>query len=111
MSSTSWMANQLQRAAESRRGLSLEVTRYNPRPAGVIREGSASDAVLVALRARPGQWMTHAGILGVTCRSTKAVCWALLYLQALGLVESTSDDSRNARYRRYRATNNDRSNQ
>ena len=100
--SAAWMAEQLQRVADGRRAMALELPRYNPRPAGVIRDGSATDAVLAALRARPGQWLTHAQVMGVSLRGTKAVCWALLYLQAQGLVESTPDDSRNARYRRYR---------
>lgn len=101
--SAAWMADQLQRRADGRHALALEVPRYNPRPAGVIRDGSASDAVLSALRTRGGQWLTHAQVMAVSERGTKAVCWALLYLQAQGLIESTSDDSRNARYRRYRA--------
>lgn len=102
-SAASWMAQQLQSAADGRRAMHLEQPRYNPRPAGVILTGSATHAVLTSLRERNGMWLTHAQILVATCRSTKAVCWALLYLQAQGLVESTPDDSRNSRYRRYRA--------
>ncbi|CAN7342114.1 hypothetical protein LJR074_001947 [Acidovorax sp. LjRoot74] len=82
--------------------MALTVPRYNPRPAGVIREGSATDAVLQALNQRSGSWLTHAQLLVLTQRSTKAVCWALLYLRAQGMVESAPDDSRNARYQRYR---------
>lgn len=103
MTSAAWMAEQLQRAADGRRAMPLEQPRYNPRPAGVIREGSASDITLAALRERPGVWLTHAQILGITGLGTKAACWALIYLAAQGHIESTSDDSRNARYRRYRA--------
>jgi hypothetical protein len=84
--------------------MALTVPRYNPRPAGVIREGSATDAVLSALQQRQGTWLTHAQILKLTQRSTKAVCWALLYLKAQGMVESAPDDSRNARYQRYRVS-------
>lgn len=102
MTSAAWMAEQLQRAADGRRAMVLNVPRYNPRPAGVIREGSATDAVLSALQQRPGAWLTHAQILVLTQRGTKAICWALLYLKAQGLVESTADESRNARYQRYR---------
>lgn len=100
--STAWMAQQLQRAADGRSAMPLTTPRYNPRPAGVIREGSATDAVLLAMRSRIGVWMTHSQILHSTQRSTKAVCWALLYLKAQGLIESVPDDSRNARYQRYR---------
>lgn len=103
MTTASWMADQLQRAADGRRAMPLEVARYNPRPAGVIREGSASHTTLAALQARPGQWLTHAQILHITGLGTKAACWALIYLTAQGHIESTPDDSRNARYRRYRA--------
>lgn len=103
MTSTAWTAQQLERAADGRRAMALQVPRYNPRPAGVILTGSASDCVLAALREHPGMWLTHAQILGLTKRSTKSVCWALIFLKANGLVESTADDSRNARYQRYRA--------
>lgn len=102
MTTAAWMAEQLQRAADGRRAMALTVPRYNPRPAGVIREGSATDAVLCTLRQRPGAWLTHAQILVLTQRGTKAICWALLYLKANGLVESAPDESRNARYQRYR---------
>lgn len=109
MTSTAWMAQQLERVADGRRAMPLQQPRYNPRPAGVILAGSASDVVLVALRSRDGVWLTHAQILNLTSRSTKSVCWALIFLQSQGLVESTSDDSRNARYRRYRAVKEARS--
>lgn len=102
MTSTAWMAQQLGRAADGRKAMPLAVPRYNPCPPGVIRSGSASDKVLAVLRARPGLWLTHAQILVLTSRSTKSVCWALMFLQAQQLVESTSDDSRHSRYRRYR---------
>lgn len=103
MSSAAWMAQQLERVADGRMAMPLAVPRYNPRPAGVILAGSASDTVLAVLRGRPGLWLTHAQILGLTSRSTKSVCWALMFLQAQQLVESTPDDSRNSRYKRYRA--------
>ena len=103
MSSAAWMAQQLQSAADVRHAMPLEKPRYNPRPAGVILHGSASHAVLTVLRERPGAWLTHAQLIVLTRRGTKAVCWALLYLRAQGLVESAPDDLRNSRYRRYRA--------
>ena len=102
MTSAAWMADQLQRAADGRRAMALTVARYNPRPAGVIREGSATDAVLAVMRQRSGAWLTHAQLLVLTQRSTKSICWALLYLKAQGMVEAAPDDSRNARYQRYR---------
>ena len=103
MSSAAWMAQQLQRAADGRQAMPLHSPRYNPRPPGVIRAGSATDVVLAAMQSHHGFWLTHAQILRLTQRSTKAVCWALIFLKARGLIESAPDDSRNARYQRYRA--------
>jgi DNA-binding transcriptional ArsR family regulator len=79
------------------------VARFNPRPAGVIREGSASDAILKCLR-ETGGFKTEAQILLKTGRSHSAVSWSLLYLQRLGLVEAMPETHRNSRYQRYRAT-------
>jgi hypothetical protein len=88
--------------ASSRRGLALEVPRYNPRPAGVIRDGSATQVVLAFMQRRP-LWFTHRQIVQETGRSPKAVDWALLYLRAQALVECVPDAHRNPRYLRYRA--------
>lgn len=88
---------------KARNAMPLEVPRYSPtgfKP-GTIKVGSASCSVLAVLR-KTGAWMTHAQLLLATKRSTKSVCWALLYLQALGLIESGTD-TRNSRYKRYRA--------
>ena len=76
--------------------------RFNPRPAGVIREGSASDAVLKFLRESCG-YRTEAQMLWKTQRSHSAVSWALLYLIRQGLVESRGDATRSTRYKKYRA--------
>lgn len=102
--STEWTAQQLLGlAAANRRGLALEVPRYNPRPAGVIREGSATEAVLTLMQRRPARWLTHREIVQETGRTAKGVDWALLYLRAQALVECVSDAHRNPRYLRYRA--------
>jgi hypothetical protein len=100
---TSWIAGQLTRMA-SARSSAPDIPRFNPRPMGVIRAGSASDAVLQALHKRRGAYFNHAQIVQLCDRTTKAVCWALIFLQELGFIEATADDSRNARYRRYRIT-------
>ncbi len=77
---------------------------YNPKPAGVIRDGSATGAVLDWLVARkPGAWWTRGQIMAGTGRSEKAVNWALLYLRTQGRIECVPDGSRNPQYRRYRA--------
>lgn len=76
--------------------------RFNPRPAGVIREGSASDAVLHVLK-ECGGFRTEAQLIWITKRSHSAVSWALIYLIRLGLVESRPDTVRSSRYKKYRA--------
>lgn len=75
--------------------------RHNPRPPGVIRDGSASEAVLALLETQPRRWWTHGQIMALTGRSTKAIGFALLYLRQLELVD-VEHDARNARYFRYR---------
>lgn len=102
-SSSSWVAAQLLAMAERRVRLPAQARPpFNPRPAGVIRDGSATDVVLAWLRQRRG-WHTHGEIAVGTGRGTKAVCWALMYLRAHSLIESVPDGQRNARYLRYRA--------
>lgn len=84
--------------------------RFNPRPAGVIREGSASEAVLKFLRASPG-FRNESQILWATKRSHSAISWALMYLARQGLIESAPEIHRNTRYRRYRAKPQEQSNE
>ena len=80
------------------------IPRYNPRPAGYIRPGCASEVVLAVLVHRTPVFLTFAQILQQS-QCTKAACdFALRYLGSQGHIEFTSDDSRNPRYRRYRAT-------
>ncbi len=95
-----WMAAQLL----ARTPVALEVPRYNPRPAGVMREGSATKAVWDVLRARPLMFFTHAQIMASTRRSAKSVDWALIFLRSQAMVESVPDEGRNPRYLRYRVT-------
>ena len=74
--------------------------RFNPRPPGVIREGSATEAVLSFLKQSPG-FKTEAQILWATKRSHAAVSWALLRLRQWGKVACVEDTARSTRYRRY----------
>lgn len=83
--------------------LNLSQPRYNPRPPGVIRQGSATESVLQCLQAHPGQFLTHNQIMFKTRRTQKALTHGLSFLRALGLVEVASDEGRNQRYLRYRA--------
>lgn len=77
--------------------------RFNPRPAGVIREGSATDAVLKYLRESPG-FRTHAQIAWATGRSRSQITWGLIYLRRLKLIDEVADTTRNSKYLRYRVT-------
>jgi hypothetical protein len=84
-------------------GLNLQVARYNPRPAGVIRPGSSTDLVLSIFQSNPKLWLSHANLVWHTNLNHKRMSWALIYLQRQGLIEaSTGDDERNSRYARYR---------
>lgn len=97
------MAGELSKLAQLRGGLNLNSPRYNPRPAGVIREGGATDAVLGFLRANPKRFFCHYEIKIATGRSKPSIDWALLFLKSQNLIECVPDDARNPLYRRYRA--------
>lgn len=78
---------------------------FNPRPAGVIQRGSATDVVLQFLRERPAMYFAHHQIVAGTGRTGKAVDWALIYLGIFNRIEQTSEP-RSALSRRYRAVPN-----
>lgn len=97
----------LQQLATASPKVAVVKPRHNPRPPGVIREGSASAAVLEFLR-KSGRFHSEASIRFATGRSHSAVSWALLYLRGLGRIIAVPDTRRNARnnnarYLRYRA--------
>ncbi len=100
--SASWLADQLVRVGASR-AHAPRVPRFNPRPAGVIRPGSATDTVLTLLVARR-VWMNFSQIRAQSGCTSGAMAWALNYLLAKKHVEAVGDDARNHRYQRYRAT-------
>lgn len=83
--------------------------RYNPRPPGVIRGGSATAVILDFLRKNPHRYFTAGVIVKATGCSEKAVSWGLLYLRSLGLIEAVANDLRNSRYLLYRHTVPDQS--
>lgn len=60
----------------------------NPRPAGVIRQGSGTDVLLRFLRQSPGRWFFHSELVLALGRSKGEIDWALLYLVREGLVDS-----------------------
>jgi hypothetical protein len=76
-----WMAGQLE-------GWHEEGARQNnPRPAGVIRPGSGTDALLRFLHQAPGRWFFHSELILELGRSKGEIDWALGYLVRAGLVE------------------------
>ena len=104
----SWLTKQTQAA---RAGLSAEKPklprRFNPHPPGVIREGSATSAVLKLLNDHPKRSWCHYEIIEATGRTRVAVGWALIFLRSQGLIECLPDAHRNSRYLRYRAIGGD----
>jgi hypothetical protein len=106
MSGAQWMAGQLLRMADGRSAMPLENTRYNPRPPGVIRQGSASDEVLRILTENPNRYFTYAELRARCARSHAAMSWACIYLRRLGVVEVVGDGARNPCYLRYRIARN-----
>ena len=107
MTDPTTFASFLQQLASAPAKAAIVKPRHNPRPPGVIREGSASAAVLAFLLSS-GRFHGEASIRFATGRSHSAVSWALLYLRGLGLIVAAPDTRRdgrnaNARYLRYRA--------
>ena len=95
-----WLAARIMDAA-NRAMDEKPAPRFNPRPPGVIREGSATKAVLDFLSAHPTTFFQHDQIVRATGRTGKAVDWALLFLRAQHRVIAREDTSRSARYLRY----------
>lgn len=77
---------------------------FNPRPPGVIRDGSATEEVLLFLRSYPDRHYTAGALMKLTDRSHAAVSWALIYLRQQGLVETCPDDYRRTGWLKYRAS-------
>lgn len=88
--------------AEARQAEADWAARYarpNPRPAGVIQSGSATDAVWQLMKDAPRRQWRRAQLVLLTGRSESAIDWALLYLRAQGLVRVVNPElARNLRY-------------
>ena len=74
--------------------------RFNPRPAGVVREGSVTESVLRYLESAPG-FRTEAQIRWVTKQPHGPVSRSLGFLVGQGLARAVPDVNRNSRYKRY----------
>ena len=101
----SWLTRSIvELAREQKAHGAARVIRYNPRPAGVMRPGCASEIVLVFLRAQPRTlWLPKWRIVSATGLSIKSADHALRFLIGQGLVKSAPDAQRNSRYLRYQA--------
>jgi len=73
----------------------------NPFPRG-MRDGKCTDRVLLELKRAYPQHLEHGQLRMSLGLSRGAVCWALRYLEARGLV-ARIHDPRNSQYRRWRA--------
>lgn len=91
----SWAATivQFQQAATAKSRAMGEPTaaRYNPRPAGVVRRGSATHQVLQVLADRRGQWLTRERLVWHSGCTRKAIDWALIYLRARRVIDVTTE--------------------
>lgn len=97
-----WVAQQIKAAREAAGDEGPRLLRFNPKPPGVIRDGSATQAVLVFLQKNPRRYYCHQEIAAATGRTKVAIDWALIYLFQQELIDRVPDDARSSRYLRYR---------
>jgi len=103
--SLNWVAQQIVKREPG--GLNLNVPRYNPRPSGVMQEGSAKE-ILALLESNPERWFTFAQIMAVIPgRTCKSLDWGCIFLRSMGYVECSRNDGRNSKYLRYRFKRNE----
>ncbi len=102
MNGVDWLAQRIMATANADMATSSEeALRFNPRPPGVIRDGSATQAVLLHLQRYPGRYFHRAQIVTATARTERAVDWALIFLRAQRRIQVVEDIQRNPRYFRY----------
>lgn len=89
-------ARQLQALAQ------LQANHYNPRPAGQIHAGSATEKVLHFFRERPGRWFSRYQVIHATRLSNTSAHNALTFLVATEHLQTAPDGMRHPRYLRYR---------
>ena len=61
---------------------------FNPRPAGEVRPGSGTDALLRVLKINPGRWFWHSELILMLGRSKGEIDWALRYLTGQGVIRA-----------------------
>lgn len=101
MNGVDWMAQRIIAAANRDLDPGNAPPRFNPRPPGVIREGSATQQVLQFLEKHTGRYFIRIQIVRATGCSERAVDWALLFLKAQQRIKAVEDTTRNSRYLRY----------
>lgn len=74
--------------------------RFNPRPPGVIRKGSASDQILSLLRGAGG-FHTEQSIRAATGLTHSQASWSLFYLSEHGFIRKVPDTTRGSAFCRY----------
>jgi len=94
--STAWVTPIIQSPLQRLLQPAPEPTRFNPRPAGVIRPGSTADAVLQLMRSQPERLFWRHQLIHITGRTRKAVDWALIFLESTGHIEAV-DNGRSPR--------------
>lgn len=65
---------------------------FNPRPSGILLQGSTSSEVMRFLHSRPADRFWARQIVAAVGRSPKTVSWSLVYLQSLGFICSRRYD-------------------
>lgn len=73
----------------------------NPFPKG-IRDGSATELILEALKEAHPRWLEHWELMRITGRSRGAIAWGMRYLGERGMVRSIQS-ARHPSWRRYQA--------
>lgn len=98
MDAMQWIVSQVTNVAYAEK----QPEKFNPRPQGVIVNGSGSDVVLEFLR-RDFKYRTRAEIVAALKEriNEHRIEWGLIYLRRNGLIKWIEDASRNSRYGRY----------
>ena len=104
-SAMSWIVAQQQRFATERAAREAQSKpQFNPRPAGQLVDGSASDVVFRFLQKHRGVSFRYAELLKHTGCTPSALIWACSYLAKQGLITALPDAMSGRRRFRYAFT-------